>query len=210
MFRAAGFPGHFHHPFQRVIFRRVGRSAKAIPGGHAIVSCLSLRDALLQKLEGGAKTSPELEGRNRRQLRFGIVHVVNVDTRKIQIAQRLVQLSLEITRRHAMRAGCDVGPTCDAGLDEVVLDILPHVARRRAVEREIAALGADDNFFTRKTTSAQFAERGANRSFASLKAIIRGRVDYVRAQLDRAHDRFGVAPIGFLVGVSEIGADTDR
>jgi hypothetical protein len=43
-----------------------------------------------------------------------------------------------------------------------------------------------------------------------LKAIIRGRVDHIRAQFHRAHNRLGVAPISFFIGIAQIGADADR
>ena len=153
MIVAARFPGYFQHPFERMIFRRVRLSSKTIPGCHTVILDPSVRDAQFQELKRGVKTSPELVLRNRRQLRFRIVHVVDIHTRKIQVAQRLVQLVLEITRRHTVRPASDVGPTCNAGVYEIFFDILPHVARWRAVEREVAALGADNDFCARKSAA---------------------------------------------------------
>src|SRR6185503_421135 len=109
-----------------------------------------------------------------------------------------------------MRTTGNVSPFCDACFDEILLNVTAHVAWRRAVERQIAAFSADDDFFATEAARSQFIQSRANRSFASLEPVICRRVNYICAQLDRAHDGLGVAPISFLVGITEISADADR
>ena len=120
-----------------------------------------------------------------------------------------MQLAIEITRRHAVRAAHDVGETRDTGLDEIFFHVLPHVAWRRAVKRQVAAFRANYHFFTGKSAAVQFGQCGANRSFAPLKPVIRRGVYYVCAQLDGAHHCFGVTAISFFVGVTQISAQAD-
>ncbi len=48
-----------------------------------------------------------------------------------------------------MTAGDDVVERSDAGLYESLVDIIAHVARWRAVERQVAALRSDDEIFAR-------------------------------------------------------------
>jgi hypothetical protein len=69
------------------------------------------------------------------QLRLGVVNVINIHTLETEVSQRLVELALQVRRRHAMTAGDDVVERSDAGLYESLVDIVADVARRRAVER---------------------------------------------------------------------------
>ncbi len=108
-----------------------------------------------------------------------------------------------------MRAAGDVAPGCDSRLDEIVFDVPAHVARRRTVKRQVAAFSADHQFVTSKPARLQVSQRRANRSFTSLKAIVRGRVDCIRAQLNRAHDGFRVAPIRLFIRLTKIRSDAD-
>ena len=145
-----------------MIFARAGRGPKTIPRCHAIVAYFPAGNTLFQKLKRGAQAFPKLVRRNCRQLRLGIVHVINVDAREIHIAERLRQLVLEIARRHAMRAARDIGPGSKSGSDEIIFDVSTNITRRRTVEWQITAFGADDQLFARKTTSLRFPERCAN------------------------------------------------
>src|SRR5256884_9929772 len=108
-----------------------------------------------------------------------------------------------------MRSARDVRPTCYSRTDEILFDVSSHVTRRCAVKRQIPTLRADDEFFAGESALIQLQPGRAHRSFASLKAIVGGGVDYVRAQFNRADNRFGVAPIGFFIGISEISSDTN-
>ena len=152
MIVAARFPGYFQHPFERMIFRRVRLSSKTIPGCHPVIPDLALDHALLQKLKRAAQTVRKFFRRNRRQLRLGIVHVVNVNTIKPQVPQRLSKLILQVPRCHAVRAAGDIGEARDTGSHKGFFDVLPHVSRRRAIKRQIAAFGANDNFIARKSS----------------------------------------------------------
>jgi hypothetical protein len=83
----------------------------------------------------------------------------------------------------------------DAGLNEGLLDVSPHAGLPRGrlrVEREVAALRADDQLFAREAGGRESLESLAHRAFAALEAVVGGRVDDVRAQLDGARDGVGV------------------
>src|SRR5258706_16997 len=57
---------------------------------------------------------------------------------------------------------------------------------------------------------SQLTERLAYRAFASLKAIVCGCVDYIRAEFQRTRDCGGIARVGLIVRVAEIGSRADR
>src|SRR6267143_6848712 len=75
-----------HHLLERMILARVGLGAKTIPGRHTVILDLPLSNALLEKLKCSAQTLRKLFRRNRRQLRLGIVHVVDVHTINSQVS----------------------------------------------------------------------------------------------------------------------------
>ena len=84
------------------------------------------------------------------ELRLRIVDVVNVHTSEIHVSERLFQLVLQILRRHAVTAANNILKTRNARLDEGFIDVAANISRRRAVKRQITALGADDYFVARK------------------------------------------------------------
>ena len=149
---AANFARDFNHLLQRMILARVGLGAKAIPRSHAVILDLAFNYTLLQKLKRVAQTLRKLFRRNRRQLRLGIVHVVNVNTIKPQVPQRLSKLILQVPRCHAVRAAGDIGEARDTRSHKGFVDVLPHVSRRRAIKRQVAAFGTNDNFIARKSS----------------------------------------------------------
>ena len=53
-----------------------------------------------------------------------------------------------------MRSAGNITEARDSGPDEGILDVLPHIERRPAIERQIAALGADKNLLPRKSSIA--------------------------------------------------------
>src|ERR1044072_47328 len=190
-----------------MIIARFRIDTKAIPGGCAVVSNLSLTDSFFKKSERGAQTFPKLLLRNSSQLRFGIVNIIDIDTIEIHVAKRLGQLVLEISRRHAVRAAGNLTPGGNAGFDEVLFNILAHVRRRRSVKRQVTAFRTNHEFFPRKSALMQRTEGRANRSLTSLKAIIGGRINHVGAQLGSAHHRIAVALIEIFGWLAEVSAD---
>src|SRR6185437_10123570 len=204
------FARDFDHRFERVIARRVGLDTKSVPRCHSVMLYTPGRDSLLKKLKRGAQPAPEFLRLNGSELRFGIVHVVNVDTVEIQVAQRLLQLALEVSRRHAVRTARDVTPGRDSCLNEILFDVSPHVMGRRAVERQITTFRADDEFFTREAARLQVSQGCTNRPLASLKSIIGGRIDDVDAQLNGSRHCFRIAAISVFIRLAEIRPDADR
>src|SRR5262245_46074455 len=109
-----------------------------------------------------------------------------------------------------MTAANDICKRSDARFDERVVHVFAHVSRRRAVEWQVPAFGADAELFTRKTVLACECFQGlANRTLAALETVIGGAVDNVTTKLNRAHNSVRVASIRSLVGVAEIRADPD-
>ena len=100
---------------------------------------------------------------------------------------------------------------CNTGFTECLLKIIPDVASRRSIERDVAALGADDQLITRVTKLVNEIVQGfSDSSFASLKPVVCSGVDHVRAELNGSRDRVPVALIGCYVCIAEISANSDR
>lgn len=98
-----------------------------------------------------------------------------------------------------------------AWFDESLFNIAANISWRRAVKREITTLGADDYFIAGETLCfGQVAQSRADRTFASLKTVVCGSIDYIGAKLDRANKRGGVAGISLIISIAQIGANTHR
>src|SRR5438067_13689117 len=95
-------------------------------------------------------------------------------------------------------------------MDEILFDVSSHVTGCRAVKRQITTFRADDDLFTRESASVQLSECCSHGPFASLKAIVRCGINYVRADFNRADNRFGVAPISFFIRLAQVGPNANR
>src|SRR5215217_4301392 len=110
-----------------------------------------------------------------------------------------------------MTAADNIFERSDTRFDEGFIHILAHIARRRSIERQIAALGADNELVARNTIRGCERLQGpADGTFTSLKTIICSAVDNVYAELNGANDGVGVVCISRIVCISEIRADADR
>jgi len=110
-----------------------------------------------------------------------------------------------------MTATDEVFKRSDTRFHESLIHILGHISRRRAVERQIAAFGADQKVFARDAVLVrEYLQRFADRALASLETIICCRVDNVDAKLHGANDCARVTYIRGFICVTEIRADTDR
>src|SRR5258708_30580497 len=137
-----------------MILASLRRNAEPIPGSHSIHSDLTLGDTLLQSFKSRAQPRVKLFAPDEAKLRFGIVNVVNIDARQPHISQRLFQLIFQIGRGHAVAPTDDIFEARDAALDECLLDVTSYVSRRRAVEWQISAFGADHDFISRDASIA--------------------------------------------------------
>src|SRR5712691_2265971 len=133
-----------------MVIARLGRNAKAVPGGYAVLSDLALHNVLFQPLKSRAQSRVKLVARNKTELRFRIVNVIDIDGGKIHVPERLVQLALQIPWCHAVAAAHDIFKLCNAGPDKSFFDITADVTGWPTVKRQIAALGADNHFVARK------------------------------------------------------------
>src|SRR5215216_801194 len=162
---------------------RIRRNTKSIPRRHTIMRELALSPVLLKTLKRQLQPIVKLLLFNVLQLRLGIVNVINVHTLQAHVSQRLVKLVLQVRRRHAMTTADDIVERSNARLHESLIHILTDIARRRAVERKVAALGADDELIARDAVLVgEYLQRFADRTFASLKTIVSSRIDDVDAK----------------------------
>src|SRR3954470_12375827 len=146
----------FDHRLERMVPARIRLVAKSIPSRDAVKAGPLGADGLFEKFKSRAQPSPEFILRNGGQLRLRIVDVINVHAIEIQIAQRLLQLVVEISGRHAVRSAGNVSPRRDACVDEVLFDVTAHVAGRRAIKWQVTTLSANNYFFASKSALLNF------------------------------------------------------
>ena len=109
-----------------------------------------------------------------------------------------------------MTAANEVVEICDAGLYKRLLDILTHVPCWRAIKWQIASFGADYQLVSRESEILRQRRQGlTNRAFTSLKAVVSGRVDNIRPELNRANDCVCVVFVSCLIGTAQISAYPD-
>src|SRR5436309_8320244 len=109
-----------------------------------------------------------------------------------------------------MTAGGDIFGTENSRLDVFAEKIFVGIGRHCSIWRQVAALGAHDDFVTIETFRGKLPDGRADTALAALKPVVNGGVDHVDAALDRRDGRCGIALIGFCVRLSEVGADSDR
>src|ERR1041385_8153125 len=180
------------------------RYSETIPRRNTVIRELARRAQLFQTIKRIEDARVKLVFGNVLQLRLGIMNVINVDALELHVSERLLELVLQVSGRHAMTAAGDIVKRRDARLHESLLDILAHVSRRSAVERQVTTFRADQELIAR-----QRLQRGADRTFAALETIVRGSVDDVRAELNRTYDGVRVVRVSGFVGIAEIRADAD-
>src|SRR5262245_9900063 len=112
-----------------------------------------------------------------------------------------------------MTAANNIFQRSDTGFDESLVHVFTELvrgSRRRAIERKVTTLRADDEFLARDAVlGCEYLQRPANGSLASLKTIVSGSVDDIDAKLHCSDDSIRVVRVGRFVCVAEIGADAD-
>src|SRR6185369_10338423 len=135
-----------------MIMAGIRRGTETIPSRYAVIGELALPPVLFESFKRELQARIKLRFRHIRQLRLGIVNVIDIHIIQTHVSQRLVELILQVRRRHAMTAANNVVPRCDARFDESLVHVLTQlggVSRRRAVEWKVTALRADDEFLAR-------------------------------------------------------------
>jgi hypothetical protein len=111
-------------------------------------------------------------------------------------------------------AGLDeVCPLADARLNKCFFNIATHflpAAGRRCVKWYVSAFGRNDDLIPGGFTLREnLLERFANAPFASLTTIIRGRVENIAPQLNRAFDGMSIRVVGTVIGIAQIRSKAD-
>src|SRR6476660_5625824 len=173
-----------------MILPRLTSNTKAIPGSDTICSELSLFAVFFETYKRRRDSVIKLVRGNVPQLRFRIVNVVDVDCLDLHIAERLVELVLKIARCHTVATADEIIKRCNTGFDECLLKIIPDVASRHSIERDVTALGADNQLTTRVAKLIDEIVQGfSDSSFASLKPVVCSGVDHVCTELNGPRDR---------------------
>src|SRR5882762_5503442 len=183
---------------------------EAVPCGHSVVLDFACFHRRFQKRERLADTVQKLFLRNFRELRLGIMEVVDVHTLNTQIFQTAADLVFKKFRRHAMAARRDIFCAENSGLNVFTEKIFVGVGGHRTVRRQVAALCAYHDFVSFKTLRGKLPDGRGDTSFAALKPVVDGGVDYIDAALDRRDGRGCVAFIRFCIRLTEVRADPER
>src|SRR6266404_7340356 len=110
-----------------------------------------------------------------------------------------------------MTAAHKVLEACYSGFDKCFLHVSPYIAGRRSIEWQVTTLGANYKLVARESVFVrQFGKRGADGAFASLKSVIRRRVDYVCSQLHSTSSSARIAGVSGFVWIAQICANADR
>jgi hypothetical protein len=145
------------------------------------------------------------------ELRLGVVQVVDVDLGDAEIAQAPPELILEIARRDGMPAGDEVFGFEDARLHVHVAHVLGGIDRNRPVEREVAALRAEDELIAaRHVLALERHQHLTDQPLAALGAVVDRGVEQVAAEMEGVDDRLAIACVGGVVLVAQVGAEADR
>src|SRR5262245_61762559 len=104
---------------------------------------LSRLAKLLEAFERIQYASVKVALGNVLQLRLGIVDVIHIHAINLHVSERLLELVLQVSGRHAVTAADNIVERSDARPYERLFDILTHVARRLSVEGQITTLRAD-------------------------------------------------------------------
>ena len=150
---------------------------EAVPRRHAVVLNFSLGGCRFQIHKSVAHTLEKIGAGDVAELRFRIVQVVDVDAIDAEIAEAAGELIFEKARSHAVAAGDDVVGTEDARLDVFAVEIIVGIAGHFAVGRQVAALGAEDEFVAGEAALGEFFQRGADVALAALEAVVDRGVD---------------------------------
>src|SRR5690606_18978964 len=147
------------------------------------------------------------------ELRLRVVQVVHVDALHAEVRAAALDLRAQEGRREAVIASDQLLRPAQARLDEAlayVLRVRPRRAGRCAVERDVAALGADDDLVAHGDPLLDGeAERAAERALAALAAVVDRGVQQVHAA-GQARERRGlVALVVLRVALAQVGAQAD-
>src|SRR5690606_22322909 len=198
---AADFAGQCGERAEREVLPRVGRDAVAIPGRGAVDADPALVAQRLEQLERRAHARQELGAIDGAELRLRVVQVVHVDALHAEVRAAALDLRAQEGRREAVIASDQLLRPAQARLDEAlayVLRVRTRRAGRCAVERDVAALGADDDLVAHGDPLLDGeAERAAERALAALAAVVDRGVQQVHAA-GQARERRGLVALVVL------------
>ncbi len=162
--------------------------AKALPGGGAVPANPALVHLAFEFGEGATDAVFKLRRGTEAELGFGVVQVEDVDGVHAQIGAAAVDLIGQKPGREGVHTA-------------------HYVAGRKrfgdGAGSQKSGFGTNDNFI-----ALEAPEGRADAPFGSLAAIVDGAIEEVDAVFTGGNQGVGVGPVGRVIGLAEIGADT--
>jgi hypothetical protein len=138
------------------------------------------------------------------------VDVVDVDRLDAEVLAALVDLVAQVRGGHAVRVVDEIVERRDPVLDERLLEPRGGIGRGLALEREVAALGAQENLVARELAGGDAVlQRAAERPLRALEAVVDRAVEDVDALRDRAARGLRDGGVGRVVPPAEVRAHPD-
>src|SRR5574341_1686634 len=157
---APGLPGRADQLLEREIAGRPRILPVAVPRRRPVDADLALAHGGLQRFERGADAREELRSVDGLELRFGVVDVIDVERVEAEVGAASLDLVAEVAGRHAVRAARHVAGPDDSRLEVRRREPRARVARDGAVERDVAALGGDDDLVAADDPAADRGGQG--------------------------------------------------
>src|ERR1700690_4130717 len=136
--------------------------------------------------------------------------IKQVDGFETEVPARALNLIFQIRRRHAMHPAGQLLGIEYTGLDVLAVEVGARVWRWITVEREVAGLGADQNFIAMQLRGFnQSPERDPDISFRALMPVVDGTIQNIDAGVKTGLNRRGVGLIGGVAGVAQISSQSN-
>src|SRR6476660_5977562 len=137
MVAAGDFKRDLYQLLHLQVLRLLGTESKTAPGRGAVDADFAAGYLLLKKLECTAHPLEKLRPRDRGQLGFRIVDVIDVDRVEAEVGAAHLEHCAEIARRHAMRTLDQLARPDQSAADVLLLEPRSRIGRHRAVERDV-------------------------------------------------------------------------
>src|SRR5687768_828203 len=214
MVLAAGdFAREQDQSLQAKVTARARRYAEALPRRAAVSRDFPVAYVLFEGVERSTHHDVELACIERIELLLRIVEVVNVERGESEIPSAAVDLIGKKARAEAVPSGHDFRRSDDARTVVLVLEKAPISflrCRWSAVERDIAALGADYDFVAPHASAFdRGAKRVANAALRTLTTVVDRSVEKIDATSQGFQSCRCISRVFRVVTVAQVGTHTE-